>query len=444
MKKNFLNTLFIFVIFVNMQGCGNVQLSEKEVRIELGDIPSENVSDYIYVDLKYEEKVEKEAMLDLSDVDVSTIGDYQAVVTYKEQKIVVPVIVEDTTPPLINSADITFNEGDQVRDFELVETKDLSRVTLHMDVDGKIQDSVILYPGITLTITAIDDYGNETTTEIIPNVIEAEEKGRANGRRVVDWKKYPPEEICFVNEEIYSVIKDAYSNVEWESKFETGDLTVYEFYKEKFRKLLANEKPYYDKEEGRELFLKDYHYMQSVYERQDIQGVDFYFFDMDEDGKPELGITTVNFILFIKYDEKNDRFLLWKKYESTYYEIHGSSTVRYDGIGLASCLTYVFYKLDKNGNEEYTVVFVTQFYFDEKINDFKEVYLIMLPQYSDKDKQIEISEDIKKQGYCYEDDYYFRVTEEQYAELTNEFFEASNSADEEIKKVMYTYEEMVN
>lgn len=444
MKKNFLNTLFIFVIFVNMQGCGNVQLSEKEVRIELGDIPSENVSDYIYVDLKYEEKVEKEAMLDLSDVDVSTIGDYQAVVTYKEQKIVVPVIVEDTTPPLINSADITFNEGDQVRDFELVETKDLSRVTLHMDVDGKIQDSVILYPGITLTITAIDDYGNETTTEIIPNVIEAEEKGRANGRRVVDWKKYPPEEICFVNEEIYSVIKDAYSNVEWESKFETGDLTVYEFYKEKFRKLLANEKPYYDKEEGRELFLKDYHYMQSVYERQDIQGVDFYFFDMDEDGKPELGITTVNFILFIKYDEKNDRFLLWKKYESTYYEIHGSRTVRYDGIGLASCLTYVFYKLDKNGNEEYTVVFVTQFYFDEKINDFKEVYLIMLPQYSDKDKQIEISEDIKKQGYCYEDDYYFRVTEEQYAELTNEFFEASNSADEEIKKVMYTYEEMVN
>ena len=444
MKKIFFNTLFIFVIFTNMQGCGKVQLSEKEVRIELGNAPSENVSDYIYVDSKYEEKVEKEATLDLSDVDSSTIGTYQAVVTYKEQRIVVPVIVEDTTPPIINPANITFSEGDQVRDFELVETKDLSRVTLRMEVDGKIQDSVILYPGITLMMTAIDDYGNETTTEIIPNVIEAEEKKIANGRRVVDWKKYPPEEICFVNKDIYSVIKDAYSNVEWESKFETGDLAVYEFYKGKFRELLANEKPYYDEEEGRELFLKDYHYMQSVFENQDTQGVDFYFFDMDEDGKPELGITTVHFILIIKYDEENDRFLLWKKYESTYYEIHGSRTVRYDGIGLASCLTYVFYKLDENGNEEYTVVFVTQAYFDEEIDDFKEVYLIMLPQYTDKDKQIEITEDIKKQGYCYEDEYYFRVTKEQYVELTNDFFEASNSADEEIKKVTYTYEEMVN
>lgn len=444
MKKIYFYTLFIFAIFVGMQGCGNVQLSEKEVRIELGNSPSENISDYMNIDSKYVEKLEKEAILDLSGVEASTVGIYQAVITYKGQKIVVPVIVEDTTPPTIDLANITFIEGDQLKDFELVEISDQSRVTLHMEVDGKIQDSIVLYPGIKLMMTAIDDYGNETTTEIIPNVIEAEDKEMANGRRVVDWNKYPPEKICFVNEDIYSMIKNVYSNVEWESKFEIGDLANFEFYKGKFRELLTNEKPYYDEEEGRELFLKDYHYMQRVYENQDTGDVDFYFFDMDEDGKPELGITTVHFILIIKYDEENDRFLLWKKYESTYYEIHGSRTVRYDGIGLASCLTYVFYKLDKNGNEEYRVVFVTQAYFDEEIDDFKEVYLMMLPQYADKDKQIEISEDIKKQGYCYEDDYYFRVTKEQYEELTNEFFEASDIADEELKKVTYTFEDMIN
>lgn len=418
--------------------------NEKEVRIELGDALPENVSDYIYVDSKYEDRMEKEAVLDLSDIDVSTVGTYQAAVTYKGQSVVVPVIVEDTTPPVVNPVNTAFHEGDQIWDFELAEATDYSRVTFHMEVDGKVQDSVVLYPGIALMLTAVDDYGNETTTEIIPDVIKAEDKDIANGRRVVDWKKYPPEEIYFVNEDIYSIVKDAYSNVEWKSKFETGDLAVDEFYKEKFRELLSNEKPYYDEEEGGELFLKDYHYMQSIYENQNTQGVDFYFFDMDEDGKPELGITTVDFILIMKYDERNDRFLLWKKYESTYYEIHGSRAVRYDGIGLASHLTYIFYKLDESGNEEYTVVFVTQFYFDEEINDFKEVYLMMLPQYTDKDKQIEISEDIKKQGYCYENDYYFRVTKEQYEELTDEFFKESNIADEEIKKVTYTYEEMVN
>lgn len=442
MKKYFY-TLFIFIIFINIQGCGKVQFSEKEVRIELGDFASENISDYICVNSRYEKKLEKEALLDLSDIETSTVGTYQAVITYKEQRIVVPVIVEDTTPPDINCANITFNEGDQVRDCELVEITDQSRVTLHMEVNGKIQDSVILYPGITLMMTAIDDYGNENTTEIIPNVTEMKEKNIANGRRVIDWKKYSPEEIYFVNENIYSKIKDAYSNVEWGSKFEIGDLAVYELYKKKFRELLTNEKPYYN-EEGKEMFLKDYYYMQSIYENQDTQGVDFYFFDMDEDDKPELGITTVHFILIIKYDEKNDRFLLWKKYESTYYEILGSRTMRYDGGGLASCMTYAFYKLGKNGNEECTVSFVTQVYFDEKIDDFKEIYLMMLPKYNDKDKQVEISEEIKKQGYCYEDNYYFRVTKEQYEELTNEFFEASYIANKEIRKVTYSYEEMVN
>lgn len=63
-------------------------------------------------------------------------------------------------------------------------------------------------------------------------------------------------------------------------------------------------------------------------------------------------------------------------------------------------MTYAFYKLGKNGNEECTVYFVTQVYFDEKIDDFKEIYLMMLPKYNDKDKQVEISEEIKKQGYC--------------------------------------------
>lgn len=86
MKKYFY-ILFIFVIFVNIQGCGKVQFSEKEVRIELGDFVSENISDYICVNSRYEKKLEKEALLDLSDIETSTVGTYQAVITYKEQRI---------------------------------------------------------------------------------------------------------------------------------------------------------------------------------------------------------------------------------------------------------------------------------------------------------------------------------------------------------------------
>lgn len=61
-----------------------------------------------------------------------------------------------------------------------------------------------------------------------------------------------------------------------------------------------------------------------------------------------------------------------------------------------------------------------------------------------EDRQMEIPKDIKKQGYSYYDCYYFRVTGEQYDELTRRYFEAADAADIEIKEITYTYDEMIN
>lgn len=38
--------------------------------------------------------------------------------------------------------------------------------------------------------------------------------------------------------------------------------------------------------------------------------------------------------------------------------------------------------------------------------------------------------------------YYFRITEEQYLELTKDYFETEHTAKENLKRVTYTYDEL--
>lgn len=96
MKKVFYMPM-IFTMLMIMQGRGNIQLSAKEVRIELGSEAPEEIGDYVSVEDKYREEFEQNALLDLSGIDVRTVGEYQAIVAYEGKEVVIPVIVEDTT-----------------------------------------------------------------------------------------------------------------------------------------------------------------------------------------------------------------------------------------------------------------------------------------------------------------------------------------------------------
>ncbi len=57
---------------------------------------------------------------------------------------------------------------------------------------------------------------------------------------------------------------------------------------------------------------------------------------------------------------------------------------------------------------------------------------------------MELSDEMKAQAIYDEADerYYFRVTKEQYIELTEKYFQACKDAIEAIKAVTYTYEEL--
>lgn len=440
-KKKCAKMIVIAAMVIYLVGCGRIEISAKSIKIELGDSVPIKVADYINVDGTDMEKVTSKIDLDLSNINPMAVGEYQAIAVYKGQRLVIPVIVEDTTPPIIEVKNIEFLEGDRVSPSELADVIDLSETRLYIQSTetGENLDGIVLRPNMTIILKAVDKYDNQTVALINPDV--AEEKDEESERSFDSFLRFRIEKACFVNEEVYTIIKDAYSEIDWKSEFEIGNLEEYAFYKKKFCELITNEKPYYDDKEGKEIFLKDYHYISSIHKDLANTDVAFYFFDMDQDGNPELGIETVHFILIIKYDKEKDRFYLWKKYETTYYELNGSRTVRYENGGNVSG----FYKLDENGKEVLDVFFECRGYWDEETNEVKGAYMVTLPQYSDVNKQIKLTEDIKGQGYFFTlgEQYYFRVTEEQYNELTKDFFEAKEEAKEKLQEITYTYDEFV-
>ena len=120
--------------------------------------------------------------------------------------------------------------------------------------------------------------------------------------------------------------------------------------------------------------------------------------------------------------------------------MNGSGVLRREQITTGAWIEWDFLGLDKNGNEICSVWFDIWFYLDEEMDDMREVYIMTFPEYSDREN--EIPEDIKKQGYNYYGTYIFRVTEEQYNELTEEYFAVEDTVEDREMDVSYSHEEL--
>ena len=139
------------------------------------------------------------------------------------------------------------------------------------------------------------------------------------------------------------------------------------------------------------------------------------------------------FTYVFQYDETDNQVTLWKEYVSSTIFFMGTRK-----LGFGGWLGNGFISLDKDGRYEYCIWFKVvggSVY----LNDGDGYgYFISLPEY------VELSDEMKAQATYDEVDerYYFRVTNEQYIELTEKYFHARKDAIEVIKAVTYTYEEL--
>ncbi|WP_310603179.1 hypothetical protein [Anaerosporobacter sp.] len=261
---------------------------------------------------------------------------------------------------------------------------------------------------------------------------------------------FPYENMEYINDEAYEFLKKEYAKIDFCAEFEKGNLEVYDYYREKFNRLLNNEvtftveNPATGKEE--EVYLNEFGHF-CLYEEEDERDVfnlsqyEYYFFDIDGDSTPELCVRNRgDFIYIFKYCIDTDKYLLWYEIQNSYIDLNGTRKMIWEGDGLLQCV----YELDENGEDICTLSFYWAGRYKGKIDQYEEIYMLGLPNYYNEEEQIELPEYIEKQGYYarWSGTYFFRVYEDQYLAVKKEFDAARDLSRYRLKEVTYTYEEL--
>lgn len=259
------------------------------------------------------------------------------------------------------------------------------------------------------------------------------------GRSYGSYQDFPYDNISFANEKTLTIIKNAYNKVDFYGEFKKESLSNNEFYKKKFNQLLKNEVTFIDNDTGKKDYLKDFDPLK-VYDGEnylyDVNSYEFYFFDFDKDNTPELCISNNGSTYIFKYNYELNEFFLIYKMEGGYLSLIGSNKIAWDNE-TGAFPANAFYELNNNGELICSVTFYSK-------QDNSPIYMVSLPQYTNQDSQINITEELKNQAYFDEGQkiYYFRVTEEQFDELTKDYFNAVELADKNINDVIFSYNEL--
>lgn len=172
-KKNVLALMMALAASATMiTGCGTnytVKLTDTNpVRVELGSELSTDVRDYITV-FDGEEAVNEgdvfgEIQMDTSGIDVNTPGTYTLIITYEQNQLVIPVIVEDTTAPEITVEDLTLAAGTEVTVSEYVTVVDAEETEVMFVLPDGSRTDKFTFDGTPLDVTveAEDAAGNKT------------------------------------------------------------------------------------------------------------------------------------------------------------------------------------------------------------------------------------------------------------------------------------------
>ena len=268
-----------------------------------------------------------------------------------------------------------------------------------------------------------------------------------NGGETDTWRIYENSsqfegDIAYANEEMFEILKSAYEEIEFKGEFDKGNVELYDSYKDIFLAFLQNQIPYWDNGKGSQGYIKDIYELSAYIDGADnVQNYPYkyFFWDIDKDGEPELGVQNYEWgheKFFFDYDSETEQIVLW-------YEMLGSWEL-WTGSGKIACpwqspMRLWFHQHGQNGEEEYLA-----YCFIQPMDEKETLYMIMLPKYAEKGKEIQVSDWMKQQGVFSQADeqWFFRVTEEQYNEIIASYIEACEFGEEEIKKVTYTYEEL--
>ena len=292
----------------------------------------------------------------------------------------------------------------------------------------------------------------EQYEELTNDYFEAIEMEKENLKQVTyTYEELFHDEIEFVSDEKFEEINNAYKEIDFFGEFEQGNKEKEEYYQEKFHQLLKGEVKFTLSKEANEYYLRETQYSLNEYlglktypgNEEELTFVPedhlYYFYDINKDGIPELCINPKEgkrYYYIFQYIEETDEIILRHKRYKSYYPFMGTKKTTCHIPGTIKDY-YQFYEQDEEGEKEVT------FYkaYRMKQGEWEEEYMVEMPY--DYEKEIKGNrEEERLYGTRSSQSTYYRITKEQYEELTNPFFQALEKAEENLKQVTYTYEEL--
>lgn len=261
---------------------------------------------------------------------------------------------------------------------------------------------------------------------------EIEVKDNRNG-----WSRDKGGDIDYADEETFQTLMEIYEGIDFYGEYKKGDTGVYNYYKEKYAELIKGEGKITDEEKigydgQNEFLLEDY--------RNDTEELEFvYFFDMDEDGLPELCFEASYGTYVVKYIPDTDQYIIWWGHRGTSFSITGSRKIQYSH-DFGSDTFYSFEQLNEKGGTEITAAFWIEP--DTVTGEYS--YIVSLPVYEEESREPDIQKEFKKQldDGTDKESYEFRVTKKQYEKLTENYFDAQRFTWREEVHISYFFPEM--
>ena len=244
----------------------------------------------------------------------------------------------------------------------------------------------------------------------------------------------------FVDEKLWRYIKKVYDEVDYDIQFLRGDELKYDLYREQFIKLLKEEIPVVDKK-GYEKTLSHFGEINEDDSYPDYapDHDNYYFYDVDGDGTPELGMTNNRRFLYIfKYEEEADKIVMWDVYYRS-ASLMGTGKFYWSGPRGDNGMM----GLDQNG--DYTLLTRFRVEGDPKyISDGDDgwAFFVTLPDYAELEEWM-LEQATYKNTFLFPN-YCFRLTKGQFDELEERFSEASRESDKKKEEITYTYDELLN
>lgn len=244
------------------------------------------------------------------------------------------------------------------------------------------------------------------------------------------------EDLSYIDEDIYSALSKISSTIDFYGTFDNEDIVDNESISKTYYKVVVGEESYINEAKEKEGFEGEF---DSIKPNDCI----YYYFDMDKDGFPELIVSDQQTYKYVfKYDDINNEIKLIS-IVSTRSQFLGDNKISYwqGGVGL----TYGYYEIYNSGERKSEIRFFSASYHNNKTQLEGEIYMIGFPEDSEEIKTLKaFTRNGKVEVYFDEltETHYFRITEEQYNQLAKDYFKSRTEAEENIKEVTYSFEEL--